>query len=263
VSSAIFERLLSLPPAFTERAPVGVQISRIRDFESVREFFSGPMALVILEMPFLPIFLIVLAILGGWLALIPIGLIVVFVLIGLVSFPVVSRRVSELGRNGANRQEFLVETVGKMQALKYTGTEHRWLSRFRDISADTAYAGFRVAMINNLINTSAQILMVSSGALILAFGAVQVMAGSMTVGALVASMMLAWRVLGPINQAFVGMPRLAQLRGSVRQINRLMTLAPERDLVPRTVGQRRFEGNVTFSRVSFRYTPDSDPALVG
>ncbi|OSQ46820.1 peptidase domain-containing ABC transporter [Thalassospira alkalitolerans] len=263
VSSAIFERLLSLPPAFTERAPVGVQISRIRDFESVREFFTGPMALVIMEMPFMPIFLIAMALLGGWLALIPIGLIVVFALIGLVSFPVVSRRVSELGRNGANRQEFLVETVAKMQALKYTGAEHRWLSRFRDISADTAYAGFRVAMVNNVINTSAQILMISAGALVLAVGATQVMAGNMTVGALVASMMLAWRVLGPINQAFVGMPRLAQLRGSVNQINRLMTLAPERDLVPRTVGQRRFEGNVTFSRVSFRYSPDSDPALVG
>ena len=263
VSGAIFERLLALPPAFTERAPVGVQISRIRDFESVREFFTGPMAMVMLEMPFVPIFLIVMFYLGGWLAMVPIALIGVFVLIGLISFPIVSRRVSELGRNGANRQEFLVETVGKMSALKYTASEKRWLSRFREISADTAYAGFRVSMVNNVINTLAQILMISSGALVLAFGAYQVMNAQMSVGALVASMMLAWRVLGPINQAFIGMPRLAQLRGSVRQINRLMTIAPEGDLVPRSVDQRRFAGAVSFSRVSFRYSPESDPALVG
>ncbi|MEQ8288081.1 peptidase domain-containing ABC transporter [Thalassospira sp.] len=263
VSGAIFERLLSLPPAFTERAPVGVQISRIRDFESVREFFTGPMALVMLEMPFVPIFLIVMFYLGGWLSLIPVALICVFVLIGLIAFPVVSRRVSELGRNGANRQEFLVETVAKMSALKYTASEKRWLARFRDISADTAYAGYRVAMVNNVINTSAQILMITAGALVLAFGADRVMNAQMSVGALVASMMLAWRVLGPINQAFLGLPRLAQLRGSVRQINRLMTLAPEGDLVPRSVDQRRFEGAVSFSRVSFRYSPESDPALVG
>jgi len=263
VSGAIFERLLSLPPAFTERAPVGVQISRIRDFESVREFFTGPMALVLMEMPFVPIFLIVMFYLGGWLALIPIALIVVFALIGLIAFPVVTRRVSELGRHGASRQEFLVETVGKMSALKYTASERRWLARFRDISADTAYAGYRVAMVNNVINTSAQILMITAGALVLAFGADRVMNAQMSVGALVASMMLAWRVLGPINQAFLGLPRLAQLRGSVRQINRLMTLTPEGDLVPRSVEQRRFEGAVTFSRVSFRYSPDSDPALVG
>ncbi|WP_052065303.1 peptidase domain-containing ABC transporter [Thalassospira australica] len=263
VSGAIFERLLSLPPAFTERAPVGVQISRIRDFESVREFFTGPMALVMMEIPFVPLFLIVMFYLGGWLAMVPIALICVFVLIGFVAFPVVSRRVSELGRHGASRQEFLVETVGKMSALKYTASEKRWLGRFREVSADTAYAGFRVAMVNNVINTLAQVLMITAGALVLAFGAQQVMNGHMSVGALVASMMLAWRVLGPINQAFLGMPRLAQLRGSVRQINRLMTIAPEGDLVPRSVEQRRFDGGVTFSRVSFRYSADSDPALVG
>ncbi|MBO6579896.1 MAG: peptidase domain-containing ABC transporter [Thalassospira sp.] len=263
VSGAIFERLLSLPPAFTERAPVGVQISRIRDFESVREFFTGPMALVIMEMPFVPLFLIVMFYLGGWLALIPIALIGVFALIGIVAFPIVARRVSELGRHGANRQEFLVETVGKMSALKYTASEQRWLARFRDISADTAYSGYRVAMVNNVINTLAQVLMITSGALVLAFGAQRVMEAQMSVGALVASMMLAWRVLGPINQAFLGMPRLAQLRGSVRQINRLMTIAPEGDLVPRSVEQHRFDGAVTFSRVSFRYSADSDPALVG
>ncbi|MDG4720732.1 MULTISPECIES: peptidase domain-containing ABC transporter [Thalassospira] len=263
VSGAIFERLLSLPPAFTERAPVGVQISRIRDFESVREFFTGPMALVMLEMPFVPIFLMVMFYLGGWLAIIPVALIGVFLLIGLVTFPVVTRRVAELGRHGANRQEFLVETVGKMSVLKYTASEKRWLSRFREISADTAHAGFRVSMINNVINTSAQILMISAGALVLAFGADRVMNAQMSVGALVASMMLAWRILGPINQAFLGLPRLAQLRGSVRQINRLMNLQPEGDLVPRSVEQRRFEGAISFSRVSFRYTSDSDPALVG
>ncbi|WP_288348718.1 ATP-binding cassette domain-containing protein [uncultured Thalassospira sp.] len=263
VSGAIFERLLSLPPTFTERAPVGVQISRIRDFESVREFFTGPMAMVMLEMPFVPIFLIAMFYLGGWLAVIPIVLMAVFLLIGVIAFPVVSRRVVELGRHGASRQEFLVETVGKMSVLKYTASEKRWLARFRDISADTAYAGFRVSMVNNIINTSAQILMISAGALVLAFGADQVMNAQMSVGALVASMMLAWRVLGPINQAFLGLPRLAQLRGSVRQINRLMNLQPEGDLVPRSVEQRRFEGAITFSRVSFRYSSDSDPALVG
>ncbi|MCC9624376.1 peptidase domain-containing ABC transporter [Thalassospira sp. MA62] len=263
VSGAIFERLLSLPPHFTERAPVGVQISRIRDFESVREFFTGPMALVMMEMPFVPVFLLVLFYLGGWLALIPVALVVVFVLFGFMTFPVVARRVSALGRHGANRQEFLVETVGKMAALKYSASEKRWLGRFRDISADTAHAGFRVSMITNVINTLAQVLMISSGAFILAFGAQRVMNGDMTVGALVASMMLAWRVLGPINQAFLGMPRLAQLRGSVRQINRLMGLPPEGDLVPRSVDQRRFAGAVTFSRVSFRYSAESDPALVG
>ena len=221
------------------------------------------MALVLMEMPFVPIFLIVMFYLGGWLALIPVALIGVFALIGLIAFPVVTRRVSELGRHGASRQEFLVETVGKMSALKYTASERRWLARFRDISADTAYAGYRVAMVNNVINTSAQILMITAGALVLAFGADRVMNAQMSVGALVASMMLAWRVLGPINQAFLGLPRLAQLRGSVRQINRLMTLTPEGDLVPRSVEQRRFEGAVTFARVSFRYSPDSDPALVG
>lgn len=263
VSGAILERILSLPPVYTERAAIGAQVARIRDFESVREFFTGPLAMVFLEVPFLPIFIVVLVLLGGPLALIPVALAVVFALAALLILPLVAKRVAEQSKAGARRQEFLVETVGKMRALKYTGAEDHWFARFREISADAAYAGFRTAVVNGFVAAAAQAMMIGSGALVLGFGALRVMDGLMSVGALVASMMLVWRVLSPLQTGFVSLPRIAQLRGSVEQINRLMRIRAERDLAIKTVGQKRFDGRVTFSRVSLRYSGESDPALVG
>jgi ATP-binding cassette, subfamily C, bacterial LapB len=45
VGNAVFQKILFLPPMFTERATIGAQVARMKDFESVRDFFTGPMAL--------------------------------------------------------------------------------------------------------------------------------------------------------------------------------------------------------------------------
>ncbi|HTH17632.1 MAG TPA: ABC transporter transmembrane domain-containing protein, partial [Magnetospirillum sp.] len=67
----IFQHILSLPPGFTERATIGAQVARIKDFESVREFFTGPLATVFMELPFAVFYFAVIFMLGGVLALVP------------------------------------------------------------------------------------------------------------------------------------------------------------------------------------------------
>lgn len=105
--------------------------------------------------------------------------------------------------------------------------------------------------------------MVSSGIGTIVFGVFRVLAGDMTVGALVASMMLVWRILGPLQTAFISNARITQVRSSIGQINNLMNIRAERNQHSKVTPLKRFDGLVSFTRVSIRYSPEADPALVG
>ncbi|MBF0348343.1 MAG: peptidase domain-containing ABC transporter [Magnetococcales bacterium] len=263
VSNAIFMRILSLTPSFTERAPIGAQVSRIKDFDTVREFFTGPLMMVFFEMPFTVVFFTVIAILGGSLALIPMVTLVLFVALWAIMMPLVTNHEARSRRMAAKKQEFAVEALGKIRGIKYAGIEKIWMERYRDLAANAAMTNFHTAMINATVNTIAHVLIVGSGVATIGTGVFKVLDGTMTTGGLVASMILVWRVLGPMQSAFIAMTRLEQVRTSIKQINSLMSVVPERKEHAPIEPIKQLEGFVSFVRVSIRYTPESEPSLMG
>ncbi|KAF0224751.1 MAG: ATP-binding cassette subfamily C [Rhodospirillaceae bacterium] len=259
----IFQHILSLPPGFTERATIGAQVARIKDFESVREFFTGPLATVFMELPFALFYFVIIFMLGGVLALVPVISTFLFVVGGILVMPVVRKNVAIASRAASRRQEFLIETLGKMRAVKLSAAEHDWVKRYREMSARAAYGGFKNGIFAALITTGSNILIVSSGLATIAIGVLGVIDGNMTTGGLIAAMMLVWRVLGPLQTAFTLIQRVEQVRGSIVQIDQLMNLKPERDPRAMVAPLKNLKGRVSFSRVSLRYANDADPALVG
>jgi ATP-binding cassette subfamily C protein/ATP-binding cassette subfamily C protein LapB len=263
VGNAVFQRVLYLPPSFTERATVGAQVTRLKDFESVREFFTGTLASTFLELPFVLLYVAVIAVLGGWLAVVPLVALGVFALLAVIMAPIIRNTVAEAARANSRRQEFLVETTTKMRALKQSGAEDTWLRRFRAISARAAFANFRTAQSQNLLQTLSHMTVVMSGLMAMALGVGAVLSGAMTAGALIACMILVWRILAPMQTVATALSRFEQIRASIRQINALMSITLERDPQVMVQPLRRLNGRVSFSRVSLRYAPASDPALVG
>ena len=263
IGNAVFERILFLPPALTERATIGAQVSRIKDFESVRDFFTGPMALVLFELPFVFIFITVIAVLGGPVAFVPIVMVVLFIILSVVVTPLIKNSVSRAARATSKRQEFLVEALSNMRAVRYTNSEERWYERYREMSADASYNNFITSQYNSLIMTTSHVLMVAAGLSTIAFGVYRVLDGEMTTGGLVASMILVWRVLAPLQTGFMTITRLEQVKASVNQLDNLMNIKAERDFYSKVTPLRNIRGRVTFSRVSLRYRTDTDPALIG
>ena len=258
-----FRHVLSLAPSLTERASVGAQVSRLREFESVREFFTGSLAAVALELPFVVLFIAVIALLGGPLALVPVVMILAFLLSGWLLFPGLNECVSAAGRARSERQAFLIETINNMRSIKIFSGEGIWRERYRTLSAGAAMANLAIARRSIALQTFAHVLMVAAGIGVMAMGTLRVLDGVMTVGALIATMMLVWRVLSPLQAGFLAFSRLTQVRQGVQQVNRLMRLAPERS-TPRTAASvRKFAGGIEFAHVSFRYRSDADPALLG
>jgi ATP-binding cassette, subfamily C, bacterial LapB len=263
VGLAIFHKILFLPPALTERSTVGAQVARIKDFETIRDFFTGPMALTLLEVPFAFIFLAVIINLAGPLVWIPVIMVALYGILALVFTPLIRATVSRAARASSRRQELVVETLNAMRAVKYCGAEATWLERYRDLSSKSALNSFYTSQLSSIVQTLSHILMVGSGVGTIVFGVFRVLDGEMTVGALVATMMLVWRVLGPLQTGFISMSRINQVRASIGQINNLMNIRAEREQHSVVNPLKRFDGYVSFARVSIRYSPEADPALVG
>lgn len=263
ITNATFQKLLSLPPSMTESSPIGAQVSRLKEFDTIKGLFSGTLVNIALELPFVVIFLGIIAALGGSLAYIPLAMMGVFGLIAFIMLPSMKRNVALSSRRKAERHSFLVESMSNLHTIKQTACEQSWLDRFRHLSADAAYSHFRTSQVSLLMQSLAQAIMMGAGVATVGFGVLRILDGDMTVGALIACMALVWRVLSPLQSLFLTLTRLEQTINSVKQINMLMKIASEDDPGPSSLSQREFSGHIVMDRVSFRYRPNAEPALLG
>lgn len=264
VAIATLKHLLRLPVGYTESAPIGTQLARLKEFETVREFFTGPLAGVAFDLPFLFVFLLVIAWLGGPLVLVPLLLGLLILLLGYASQYVQSNAMQRVASSQAARHGLTVEIVSNLESIKQSGGAAIWLERYRAASAAAAVDSRRVQMVSGLLNAVSQTLMMLTGMIVLAWGAMRITEGSMSVGALVATMALSWRALAPLQLGLTALTRLGQIRLGMAQIDRLLQLRTElSDRPGPAVVQRVFRGAVTLNRVSLRYRPDAEPALLG
>lgn len=261
--SAVFQKLLNLPMALTERATVGAQTARFREFESLRDFFVGPLALAFLELPFVILFILAVALISGVMAVVPAAMLVIYLVAGALIIPAVQRGVMQSMGGTSGRHSFLVETVSNLRAIKYHTAETIWLDRYRDLSAQAAMANYRTAQVANFATTFAQIMMIAAGILTLVVGIELVLNQELSVGGLIACMALVWRILTPMQMLLIAMTRLEQVRTGIRRVDQLMGMRAERSPYLATAAAKRFEGRVAFNRVSIRYIPEGDPALIG
>lgn len=263
VGCEIFQHILHLPPVFTERAPVGGQAARLREFEALREFFTGAIATMVVDLPFVLIFLAVIAYVSGPLAIIPVVLAVIYFILAYLVFPIIRDRTKEAGKARSDRYGFLMELMWWMRSVKQLGAEDIWVERFRKLSADAANTNQRVAQIQNLSQNLSQTIMTSAGALTLMVGVYQAMDGGLSLGALIATMMLVWRALSPLQTLFGFGHRIEQMQQSLNNLISTMHYAREQEPGDAPTASIDFTGELTFSRVSMRYSSETNPALLG
>jgi len=263
VAHAVLDRLLSLPLGMTERAGLSAQMNRLRDFGTVREFFSGSLALAVLDAPSALLLVAALALIGGPVALAPLGALLLFALLLLAMRGPIRRAVSAAAVAAQARDQLAAEVVGAMRLIRSAGAAPVWRARHAAAATEAAAAGARVASLASLTAALSQAIVGAAGLAAVALGVHAVLAGAIAAGGLIASMMIIWRVLGPIQMAFTILSRWEQVRTSMRQVDQLMALPAEQE--PRVARARTgaLRGDISFSRLSLRYTREAEPALLG
>ncbi|MCG8378058.1 MAG: peptidase domain-containing ABC transporter [Proteobacteria bacterium] len=263
IGSLSFRQIISLPPIMTDRSSVTAQLSKIREFDSIRDFFAGQTAIMLLEAPFILLFIFIIAMLAGWLAIIPVIMTLCYIMFSVILLPKMRRDLHHASRARILREQILMETFNGLRELKALGAEGIWLERFKETTADAIISGEKAAMDRAVLTSITNMLMLLSATFILAFGTLQVMEGAMSVGALIAVMTLSWRVLAPIQGVFLGYFRFETILNGIRDLNSLMSIKTESHGRKSSLMSGNIKGQVNFDRVSFKYGPEFDPALIG
>jgi ATP-binding cassette subfamily C protein LapB len=263
IGNSIFQRILDLPAMSIERTPVSEQIARVKDLEALREFFIGPVATLAYELPALIIFVVVLAIINPLLVLVVVGLAAGYMLLGAASFGPQSRASNKATRLMRKRDEFMEETLATMTTVKAAGVVDQWIDRYAQLSGAAAMAEFKARRLNERISGISQFLSMAGGIGAMTVAGMGAMAGETSSGAILASMMIIWRLTGPIQNGFQSASTLIRVKNSLRQIDNLMQLNAEEGIEKSQSIRSAMKGNVSLSRVSFRYSMNADPALLG
>lgn len=263
MGTSIFNRIISLPSTSTDGASVSRQVGRLRNFESLRDYFTGPMALLAFEMPANLIILLAIAILNPWVLIAILGGSIGFALLAWGTRRVSERAVKRSSHAAHKRTEFLNETIAQMSTIRMAGCRATWLSRFSELSGKAVMALYRDHQVHMRINGTAQIIGSLTGLATLAISAYVTIEGKLSSGAMLATMLLVWRLVGPMQNAFHAMNSLVKIRANMQQIENLMRIPTERDGGTRETIRPASRGALSFSRVSFRYSSDADPALLG
>lgn len=248
---------LSLP--MSEGAPLGAQLTRFRQFEIGRELFGGSLATSLIDLPFTLVFFALIFILGGPLGFVPVALAVALAVIGLATDPITAKQMKETGEWKAKSDALLVEITTRMRTIRDNNAEAIWIDRASEIYKRHLSARFQHLQLSNTLQTIAQSLVSCAGVLVLVLGAMEVMDGHLTIGALIAIMAVVWRVLGPIQVVFLSLHRIKMMLQTVRQIEQLMKIRPERTV--NRPSSRRLGGAISITNVCLRYGNRSDLAL--
>lgn len=263
ISTRLFAKLLSLPLELTGTLPVGAQVSKLRQFDALREVFIGPFVRIALELPFIFIFLVALAFVAGWMALVPVALALVFGIAAMLILPSLRRQSATAARLTSERQTLLLDTFAQMRAIRAARCEDAWMGRLREVCGRAAIAQHRTAQISAFLQGLSAAAVPVSGVAAIALGSLSVMGGTMTVGALVAGMMLIWRILAPLQQALLTAVRFTEIAQSCTQLDQFMAIRGEANQVQDLPFRQSVRGTMRFQDVSFRYPRATEPALSG
>ncbi len=259
---SIFDRIINLPISYTETVTMGMQLAKMRSLDSIREMFTGPLANVILEIPTALVFLIAITILAGNLVFIPICMMGVLMVLTYFTRKMIARSVRRTSTFASNKQAFLIEAFDKHSMIKYTASETVWEERFKKLTAKHVISSYYSSALSQGLGNISNMIMLFSGLSVISFGAYKVIHGSMTTGALFATMMIVWRALSPIRLCFTSLCQLSQAKESINQVNQLMRLPSENKIESKTKHDIN-TGEISFSRLSHRYPNASDPSLMG
>lgn len=262
IGAEIFRRLLSFQTSFTESAPLDSQIRRVRDFETISDFIGGPAFAAIFDIPFLILNIFWLAGAGPRLLIAPLLALLFFALASALFYPIVKKAQANLAREDGERHDLFARIVAAKSQLS-GAARGSWLERFSRASRTAALSSYELQRVNGMISSLSSLAVSLGGLATLYFGILDVFADRARPEALVAAMLLVWRVLEPARSAFVVITQLDGVSKSVDQIKRFLSLPLELpSLAPRPLGTKP-GGDLGFHEVFFRYGSEGYPALQG
>lgn len=264
ISSALFRRVLALRLA-DRPASSGSYANNLREFEAVREFMTSASLLTLVDLPFLLLFVTVIAIIGGKLALIPLTIIPIVIIVGFLVQRPLSRHINESMKESSQRSGLAVEAIEGIETLKTNNATSWAQQRWDEYTAKTSAASIKVKDTSNfMINFTIGMQQLNTVGLVL-LGTYLIHAENpaerITMGALIAAVILSGRALSPLSQIAGLATRFQQAKLALEGVNNIVQRPIERDPERKYITLDRVEGGIAFDNVSFQYQEETGAAV--
>jgi len=257
LGSRVFAHLFHIPVRYFEHRSTGTLVARVQGIETIREFVSGAAVALMLDLPFLVIFLVIMYYYSVWLTVIVLIILSLIAILSLSITPTLKKRLNEQFQLGARNQAFLTEYLSGVETVKAMQMEPRLRHTYGDYLATYLQAGFKTRKLSNTYQVSANTLEQLQVLLILGIGAWLVMnTPDFTIGMLVAFQMFAGRLSQPVLRLVGLWQEFQQANIAVKRLGDIMnaptepyTLSPSRDKGAR--------GEIHIRDLGFRYGEDN------
>ncbi|MBR9884669.1 type I secretion system permease/ATPase [Marinobacterium lacunae] len=260
LSAQLFEKVMRIR---YDRMPasVGAFSSNLREFDSIRNFLSSTTNTVLIDIPFMLIYIFVISLIGGPLVAVPAVAIPMIIIYSLIVRPKLRDAVERTFASTAQKNGTLVESLTAMETVKTQRAASPLQQRWEEAVGYISRWGLRSRMLSSSVVTFAGFVQQLASVLLVIGGVYLIMEQELSLGALIACVILTGRAIAPMAQVASLIIQYEQSAKALKTLDEIMSLPVEREEGKHFVHRPNLDGNVEFRNVSFNYPNVEYPAL--
>jgi len=260
LSAAIFEQMLGVRMEVRPDS-VGNFANNMQQFDAFREFFTSTTISALIDLPFVLLFIAIIYMLGGYVAIVPVIAVPLVILVGLIiQFPL-NKVVKESYRYAGQKHAMLIEALAGVETIKGVNAEGPLQRKWEHIIGMAAKLGTKVRGLSLTAISFSAFAQQVAGVVVVIVGVHRIAEGDMKMGALIACTILTGRALAPLAQVAGLMTRYHQSVAALQSLDKVMKMPTDR-LRGRTPLHRPvLTGDIEFRDVCFHYPRQAIPAL--
>lgn len=262
ISARLFRQVMAIRLE-KRAASAGSMANTMKEFESLRDFFTSATLATLIDLPFIFLFVAIIAYIGSWLALVPVLAVPLVVGVGLALQWPLARAVREHQAEAAQKHGMLVEAISGLETLKALGAEGSVQAKWEQLLGLTAKSSQKSRMISTLAVNFTMLVQQMVSVVIVVMGVYMIADGSLSMGALIACNILAGRALAPLGQLSGLLMRYQGARIAYRGLDKLMHEDIDRVDGQSYMHREVWQGAVVFENLGFTYPGTRQPALQG
>ena len=239
----------------------GSMANNLREFESLREFFSSTTFQAVIDLPFLVLFIVIIWYIGGSLAWVPTIIVPMVLLFGILIQGPFQRVVEKGYKEATQKNALLVEIISGLETIKTSTAEGRMQHLWEKVSGLSAKTNKQSKALANLSITLSMVSAQLVSVLIIVWGVYLIAEGKLTLGGLIGCNILAGRAMAPLGAVAGMLTRLQQSRMALKSLNMLMDVPTENPEEGAAFQYEDLEPSITFEDVTFSYPLSEPPAL--
>ncbi len=255
-SSIIFEKVLDLKMSSVPNS-VGSLANILKEFESIRGFLTSSTISLLIDVPFIAIFLIAIYIIGGALVLVPIAIIIIILIYTYYAKLKLANAVKESYDAGSSKNAVLIESLSSIETIKSLGATGYSQWRWEEATSKIADKSINTKMISASITTVTSFLVQLNTVALVIVGTYMITENDLTMGGLIAAIIISSRTIAPMGQVSSLLSTFQHTKTTYEALNDIMNLPVEHPPGKKFVARPEYKGKIEFKNVTFSY-PNAD-----